>query len=125
LPFPQRQLYPDDRREGKMIQDTLFTGRQLAAAGMKKVFDKELAAWKNLAFDAAFKLAYSRADFTIEDVIAKVGKPPRHPNSAGALLGSMEKMGYIEWTGCVVRSKTPSRHSALIRVWRANRKNTL
>lgn len=97
----------------------LALGLGLKDAGTKKVWDKELEAWKHLAIAAALKLAREGFEFTIEDIYIKVGKPPRHFNSAGALLARLVAKGApIEWTGRVIRSTIPSRHAALIRVWR-------
>ncbi len=101
-----------------MEQPTLFTGRELGAKGQTKVLDKEVQAWKTLAEIRVRRLASSGLPFTIEDVYDTVGRPPRHFNSAGALLGSLARSGApIVWSGMVRPATTPSRHGGLIRVW--------
>lgn len=101
-----------------MNQPDLFTARQLGRAGQKKVLDKELEAWKALATEAALKIAREKGELTIEDVYEKVGPPPRHVNSAGALIATMIAKGApIEWTGRITPSTRPSRRYSFIRVW--------
>ncbi len=101
-----------------LVQREFFTGKELGLRGQQTVLDKEVQAWVRLATETALRLATETQSFTIEDVYEKVGRPPRHFNSAGALLGNMARHGApIMWTGEVRRARTPSRHGALIRVW--------
>lgn len=93
-------------------------GKALAEAGMKKVLDKEIKAWLALAEDRALKLAASGIMFTIEDLYDTVGRPPRHFNTAGALLNKLARQGKIQWTGQVIRSSIPSRRNAIVRFWK-------
>lgn len=93
-------------------------GKTLGEAGMNKVLAKEIEAWKALATDRAAKLAGSGIMFTIEDIEDAVGPPPRHFNSAGALLHTLARQGKIQWTGQVMQSSKPSRRGGIIRFWR-------
>lgn len=93
-------------------------GKALGEAGMNEVLAKEIEAWKILAEDRVLKLAASGIMFTIEDVYDAVGRPPRHFNSAGALLGNLAKAGKIQATGQVMSSSAPSRHNSLVRFWK-------
>lgn len=94
------------------------TGKRLGNGGMKRVLDKEVDAWVRLATDRVRRLADAHISFTIDDVYDAVGAPPRHFNSAGALLGNLAKNGFpIDWTGRMVPSRRASRHGSLVRVW--------
>ena len=70
--------------------------------------------------DAAIKgLALTRADFTSEDVTARVGLPNRGSNSAvGARMNAAAKRGIIRWTGRMAKAERPNQHAALLKVWR-------
>ncbi len=93
-------------------------GKALGEAGMNKVLAKEIEAWKALATDRALKLADSGIMFTIEDVEDTVGPPPRHFNSAGALMHQLARQGKIESTGQVMSSSKTSRRGGMVRFWR-------
>lgn len=93
-------------------------GKALGEAGMNKVLAKEIEAWKILAEDRVLKLAASGIMFTIEDVEDTVGPPPRHFNSAGALMHTLARKGKIEWTGQMMPSSKASRRGSLVRFWR-------
>ncbi|MDX3006725.1 hypothetical protein PWY87_33975 [Kribbella solani] len=74
--------------------------------------------WRNWALREIAILAENGWDFTSDDVRQVVGEPD-HPNRWGGVFLAARRAGLILPTGEVRPSTTPSRHGALVRVWRA------
>lgn len=92
------------------------SGQDLAEQGMASVLYHELEEWKEAATKHVLALPVGFR-FTAEWLLAKVGPPPKHPNSMGAMLSGLAKQKEIKWTGEVRRSTKVARHAGLIRVW--------
>ena len=79
-------------------------------------------AWRALFVAAACRLAADGRPSTVEDVTDVSGKPPAEtPSAAGPMIKHLQKLGLIEWTGQWMQSRSVSRHTSPVRVWRGKR----
>ena len=98
-------------------------GERLKERGMAVAETSEAMTGEQWAerFDAALvELAQSGADFTSEDVTAKVGMPTRSSGAVGARMNAAAKRGDITWTGQFTAARRANQHAASLRVWRGS-----
>ena len=74
--------------------------------------DLASAAWRRDAYAALDQLAASGVDFIVDDLVDRVGKPPRPRQLSGVFAGASVR-GDIVQVGSTV-----SRDGRLVRVWR-------
>lgn len=96
-------------------------GEQRKRIGIKQVEDHNPSFCDTITGIIA-ALVMVKATITSDDVrnaaaIAGVERP-NHPNAWGAAMTSAARKGFIEKTGEYTKSKTKTRNSGLIAVWR-------
>ena len=96
----------------------MATGEELRNEGMRQALENAEEEWKAYFRAVALHLADCDQLFTTEDVLAVVGEPPKgtHPNTVGALMGSLSRAGKVRPIG-FVNSRKPRSHAHAIRQW--------
>lgn len=92
-------------------------GDQRKREGIERVLLRTPSEYK-LRFEQLVKSFASGQRFTSETVTARIGQPPHHPNSVGALISALARAGLIRATGKRVKALRPNQHSAKLEVWR-------
>ena len=97
-------------------------GEEAKQEGQHRVTENQQAEWKADVAVIIEQLARRPNGFTGDDVrelasTAGIGEPT-HPNAWGAAMSAAAKRGLIQAVG-YERSAMPSRHAAVVRVWRA------
>jgi hypothetical protein len=93
------------------------TGEELRDEGMARAERAAPEEWKDAAWHAIVALANAGADFTADDVWAKVGFAPPEPRALGPLLVRAQKAGMIRNTGNRRSSTRPEHHAFPCAVW--------
>lgn len=97
--------------------DDLETGRALRDAGAAQVEANTPDDWNAAADHAIGWLARSGREFTVDDVRARVGPPPGHPNAMGARFLAARRAGLIAEVG-YARSGRADAHARRVMVYR-------
>lgn len=98
-------------------QLSLLEGRRRRDRGIERV-TKRNRAWLEVARSVAHRLAHRHGTVTADDVreyLEGIKLVPSHPNTWGAVFRCPEFVP----TGEYRQSRTPSRHAAIVRVWRS------
>lgn len=91
------------------------TGEQLKEEGMKSVEENEQEAWKEDFLSMAGSLLNLHHSVTAEEVVKRIGCPPSHQNSIGAMMRSFAKKHNLIPT--YEKSKHPAAHARLVARW--------
>jgi len=96
---------------------SLAEGERLRDDGHARAHYSTSEAWK-AAFeaDALNLLRLGRKRITSEDVIARVGMPPGHPNAVGAMMRGFAVRHSLRNVGTVKAARV-ARHAGRITVW--------
>lgn len=96
-----------------------------AQIGMQQADENANDRWKRWVDGAIQVVAISKAEFTVDDVLAHLESLPYPPDTHNlAALGPRMKrvakeLGYMEATDRVQRSKRPNSHGNFLRVWKS------
>jgi alkylated DNA nucleotide flippase Atl1 len=94
----------------------LELGTQLRDTGIARVLTAQ-DFWRQAAYFWIARQPQGR-ELSSLDLIESVGMPSS-PNAVGAVMRSASTLGLIEPTGRYIQSTRPSRHAAIVRVWKA------
>lgn len=84
--------------------------------GIERVLTNTPTDYK-LRFEQTVKSLAIGTRFTSETITARIGQPPHHPNTVGALISALARAGVIHPTGERVKAVRPNQHSAKLEVW--------
>lgn len=114
------------------VQQTMFSdlvapskqnsGDELQADGIQTAIANTPEHMKEYVLDTIVEIATEKEELTADDVREKLGDHEvlrDHPNILGGLMKLVSSFGWIEHTGQYVKSQTPSRHGAIIGIWRS------
>lgn len=98
--------------------DGLALGELLADQGAARVLDQpSLDGWREDAY-AWLRARTPGEHVTSTDLVDAIGMPPS-PNAVGAVMRSAAQLGLLAPTDVYVKSRRPSCHAAVVRVWQA------
>lgn len=95
-----------------------FEGERRKAEGMESVLANTAEEYKR-AFTAEVERLPKGLRFTVEDITARVGRPPQgtHYNAVGALVNRLAWRRLMRKTGRMVKARRPSLHATELAEW--------
>lgn len=98
--------------------DGLALGELLADQGIARVLAAPTQeAWRDAAY-AWLRERIPGEQITSTDLVDAIGMPPS-PNAVGAVMRSAAQLGLLAPTDVYVKSRRPSCHAAVVRIWQA------